>query len=84
MVLAGGIRIKFTKHMLHYNEETEIFYCDHVASGAAIFQRVSLNSPVDSLYLNYRAQANIFFNHIKFNLNNDKPKTQNGHGGWRQ
>lgn len=70
--------------MLHYDHETEIFYSVQVKSADGIFQCVSLNSPADSLYLNYRALVNIFDNHIKFNLNNDKPKTQNGHGGWRQ
>jgi hypothetical protein len=83
-VLAGGNRIKFTKHISLYDQETVIFYQGLNVAGAAIFKRVSLNSPVDSLYLNYRVQVNKFKKHIKFNLTNDKPKTQNGNGGWGQ
>jgi hypothetical protein len=70
--------------MRHYVQETRIFYCNEVTPEAIIFHCDSLNSPVDSLYLNYRVHINIFSNHIKFNHYNDKPKTQNGHGGWRQ
>jgi hypothetical protein len=33
--------------MLHYDQETGIFYAIQATKGTAIFQRVSLNSPVD-------------------------------------